>query len=99
MVALGTLLTGCANKDASFITTAALCQKLPKPEFQIRGATPYDQNFADETTEVLVAGCGADRPKPRPPEMERVAAVAPPVKKPAPAKRKFLDRFRSKPTS
>lgn len=61
----GTLLAGCVN-TARFETVAAACAGFERPEYQIKGKTSYDQNWADDNTEVGVAGCGWARPKPRP---------------------------------
>lgn len=78
VAALGTLLTGCVTND-TFATLgssdpasadAGACSAFPRPEYQIRGATPFDQKWADVVTEVGVAGCKWERPMPRPAAMD-----------------------------
>lgn len=70
---------------------------LRAPPYQVKGATPYDQDWIDETTEAGVAGLGWQRPAPRPPELDRPRVAPKPQAVPAPAKKKrWLDRFRRK---
>lgn len=99
VAALGTLLAGCVT-NGTFATLgssdpsapdAGACSAFPRPQYQIRGATPYDQQWADTTTEAGVAGCKWERPQPRPAALDAAPTVAP---KPAVKKKRFLDRFR-----
>lgn len=56
------------------------------PEYVVKGALPYDQEWIDSATERLVGGCNQPRPKPRPAEWTTVGGksvpVPPPPKKP-----------------
>lgn len=69
-VALGALLTGCADKDRFATLIGGACQGFEQPEYQIKGKTAYDQKWADKQTEAGVAGCGWERPQPRPPSLD-----------------------------
>lgn len=75
---LGMLLTGCASTKFATLTDGA-CKAFPRPVYQIKGATRYDQKWADETTEVGISGCGWKRPDRRPSYLNPM-----PVKTPAP---------------
>jgi len=77
-VALGMLLAGCANTKFATLTDGA-CKAFPRPVYQIKGATRYDQKWADETTEVGVAGCGWKRPEHRPAYLNPMPVKAPAV--------------------
>jgi hypothetical protein len=103
LVASGILLAGCADKNRFASLTGSdgkgggACSAFEAPKYQIKGKTPYDQQWADKTTEAGVAGCQWQRPAPRPPEMDAppptpVAATAPASK----PKRHWYDRFRRK---
>jgi hypothetical protein len=47
------------------------CKVFERPEYAIKGATTYDQRWADGNTEAGVGACGWERPKPRPPELDQ----------------------------
>lgn len=84
-------LTGCANKAAIGSIVGGECQLMHTPEYAVKGATPYDQRWANKTTEALVEGCGQPRPKKRPasfdaPKVARATPAQPVASKPAPAK-------------
>lgn len=65
-----------------------------QPEYEVKGATQYDQDWIDENVEAGIAGLGWDRPKPRPPEWDKKPEPkAVPAK---PKKKSLLDRFRRK---
>lgn len=93
LIGFGALLTGCATSKA--LTTfggeaegvGGACDAFPRPEYQVLGKTPYDQEFADKTTEAGVAGCKWKRPAARPPELDKAPVVA---SKPAPVKKLSL---------
>jgi hypothetical protein len=102
-VGLGTLLAGCASTKFATLSDGA-CKAFPRPEYQVKGATRYDQKWVDETTEAGVAGCGWNRPAHRPtylnpmPVKAPIAAPAPwPDAVPMPAKKpSFFNRLRSR---
>lgn len=71
---LGILLTGCAT-NPQFASLEGTCSAFPRPEYQIKGKTKYDQTWADKITEAGVAGCRWDRPLRRPPELDRSPAT------------------------
>jgi hypothetical protein len=81
------LLTGCAGTKFATLTDGA-CKAFPRPAYQIKGATRYDQKWADETTEVGISGCGWKRPVRRPaylnPMPVKAPAAAAPSAQPAP---------------
>lgn len=74
-----------------------MCDAFPRPEFQIRGASSYDQDWADRTTEAGVAGCKWQRPVVRPPQLDAAVAIAL-APKPAPKAKKasIWNRVKSK---
>ena len=82
LIASGILLTGCAtNKPLTTFGGEAegvggACDVFPRPKYQVLGRTPYDQEFADKTTEAGVAGCKWQRPAARPPELDKAPVVA-----------------------
>ncbi|MGX9389745.1 hypothetical protein ACWX0K_11035 [Nitrobacteraceae bacterium UC4446_H13] len=73
---------------------------LRAPPYQVKGATDYDQQWIDETTEAGVAALGWPRPKPRPAEFDRPKVAPQPAAAPPPAKKKrWFERFRRKAAS
>jgi hypothetical protein len=65
----------------------ASCEAFERPEYAVKGATPYDQKWANGITEAGVGACKWERPKPRPPELDAKSPVAgakapPPAAKP-----------------
>lgn len=57
---------GCASNQKFATLQDGACNAFPRPQFQVKGQTSYDQRWADETTEAGVAGCGWHRPQVRP---------------------------------
>ncbi|NWG25682.1 MAG: hypothetical protein HXY30_14920 [Pseudorhodoplanes sp.] len=49
-----------------FATVTEFCNALPKQDYVIKGKTPHDQAWIDDTSAVTVAGCGRPRPAERP---------------------------------
>lgn len=83
LVAFGILLTGCANNPRGFQTLATsektgegACSAFTAPKYRVLGKTQYDQDWVDDQTETLVAGCNFPRPAARPPELDPPANVA-----------------------
>lgn len=99
-VALGALLTGCADKDRFATMIGGACEGFERPEYEIKGKTPYDQKWADKQTEAGVAGCNWERPKPRPASLDAkpMPVKAPQPMKPATFRDRWLNRF-GKPVS
>jgi hypothetical protein len=58
----------CDKKN--FASTAGACAGFEPAEYAVRGATRFDQSWIDKRIEADVAGCGFERPKPRPPEWD-----------------------------
>ena len=89
MVALGILLSGCADKDRFATFLGGACEAFPRPDVQPLGQTINDQLWIDKTVETGVVGCGWQRPAERPPAL----AAAPPPKplRPVKKKRRFRD--------
>src|SRR5262245_62081310 len=88
LAVVGILSAGCANKQAFASLQGATgqgggaCDAFERPSYQIRGATPYDQDWADRITEAGVAGCDWQRPSLRPSLLD--LPPIPPALKPAP---------------
>lgn len=98
---LGILLSGCAGPSKLQTFAGGSCQAFPRPDYQIKGKTKFDQTWADKVTEAGVAGCQWPRPKARPVAWDTTVIVpatftAPAVvtvkKKPG-FFRRTLDRF------
>lgn len=48
----------------------ASCEAFQRPPYAIKGATPYDQRWADGNTEAGIGACGWPRPEARPPSLD-----------------------------
>lgn len=99
LVGSGMSLTGCVTDGAAGFGTfsgklGGVCDAFERPTYQIAGKTPYDQEWADKTTEAGVAGCKWERPAARPAELD--AVVPTPAPKPAPKKPTIWSHVRSK---
>lgn len=87
LLALAPLLGGCLHTLGGSVAGTE-CKFLERPEYAVRGARPYDQDWIDSTVEGAVGACKWQRPAPRPAELdEPKAAIAPkvvvkPAKKP-----------------
>lgn len=94
LVACGLLLMGCAsNRDLATLSDGA-CSAFPRPTYQVKGRTAYDQRWADKTTEAGIAGCRWKRPLKRPASLMPVKA---PIAAPLPPKKpSLLQRLRSR---
>lgn len=86
LAACGTPQVGSVGGESRVITA---------PEYSLKGATPYDQEWIDETTEAGIAGLGWKRPKPRPASFD----AKPVVKAAAPKPATFKERWWRKPTA
>jgi hypothetical protein len=94
LAVLGISLAGCAS--GKFATVDAFCEVLPKQQFVVRGATPFDQPWIDDTAEAVIAGCGRERPEARPVEWDKpLAREAQPEPKRKGKLRRALDAIRS----
>lgn len=80
MAGLGMSLAACAGNQKFATLSDGACSAFPRPQYQIRGVTRYDQKWADETTEAGVAGCNWHRPQLRP---ARLVTKAVPIETPA----------------
>jgi hypothetical protein len=87
------LLTACAGTPRVASVQGGEKHALTGPEYAIKGATQYDQNWIDETTEAGVSALGWKRPKPRPPHFDAkpipVKAAPPPITPNAQVSRRF----------
>lgn len=79
VASLGLPLMACAsNHDLATLSNGA-CSAFPRPVYQVKGKTSYDQRWADETTEAGVAGCHWKRPARRPASLDPMPVKAPVV--------------------
>jgi hypothetical protein len=94
------LCAACAHNPDKFSTLEGVtgngggaCSAFPRPQYQVKGQTVFDQRWADETTEAGVAGCGWKRPQARPASLMPVkpSPVLPSPK--ATFKRRWLGKF------
>lgn len=99
-------LGGCLTLSTALAPEAVETHALKAPEFEIKGATPMDQRWIDQTVEAGVAALDWPRPGPRPPEWDKPlakAAAAAPVSAPARAAKKpsawsrVKSKFKKKP--
>lgn len=88
IASLALLLAGCASQGPASIAGGE-CKIFEAPKYEVRGHTPYDQDWIDSQVEGGVGGCRWKRPQPRPASLD-----AAPARKaaPAPVKRKSLVR-------
>jgi hypothetical protein len=72
LMAIGLLSAGCASNDkfASLTGPDGACSAFQAPTYVVKGKSRYDQQWVDTQTEAGVAGCGWERPKPRPPSLD-----------------------------
>lgn len=74
----GILLQACASaNDAKLKSLTGGCNTFPRPDYQIKGKTSYDQQWADETTESGVIACKWDRPENRPATLDTAPTIIP----------------------
>ncbi len=88
------MLGGCAAKGPASIAGGE-CKIFERPEYAVRGAKPYDQDWIDSQVEGGVGGCGWKRPAARPASIDGSSSLRHP---PAPVKKRGLvqrvkDRF------
>jgi hypothetical protein len=82
-------IAGCAGLPLPASVKGGECKVFDRPEYEVRGARRYDQNWIDGNIEAGVGGCNWARPKARPPALDAegpapvVIAPAKPVKKPS----------------
>jgi hypothetical protein len=91
---LGALLGGCAQRIGTTSIEGGEARVFERPEYAIRGATQYDQNWIDSQIEGGVAAFGWERPKPRPPELD--AKPLPAAARAAPKKKSIFRRARDR---
>lgn len=81
---LGLSLGGCNWQTVSGSVAGGECKVFERPQYAVRGARPYDQNWIDNTVEGGVGGCGWKRPAARPASLDAVpgkkSKAAPPKK-------------------
>lgn len=82
---------GCVTAPKVATLKEGTCKILHTPQYAVRGATIYDQEWIDDVTEGLVGGCNQPRPKARPPEFDAPKSVVP-APKPAPKKKHWWQR-------
>lgn len=89
----GILLAGCASKETFGTYTGGACDGFPRPEYQIKGATVYDQKWSDKVIEAGVQGCKWNRPEARPSSLDAKPMVVKAPVKAEPRKATFRERF------
>lgn len=93
--AIAMLLTGCAGAKLPASVSGGIDKIFPEPPHEIRGATPIDQRWIDETIEAG-STCCAWQVKPRPAALD--APPPPPAAKltpkPPPKKKPLWKRLR-----
>lgn len=95
-LALGASLAGCAsNPKVLSLHHGGLCEALGEPpEYEVKGAIRYDQNFIDDKIEAAIGACNWPRPKPRPNDWDQPRKAAAPTPPQAPKKPTLRDRFK-----
>lgn len=70
-MACGILLSACAGRNVKVASVKeGACKIAHTPQYAVKGLTPYDQDWIDDTTEGLVGGCAQPRPKARPASLD-----------------------------
>lgn len=91
-LAIPLLCAGCASGGPGSVRGGE-CRVFERPEFVVHGKRRYDQNWIDSNIEGGVGACGWQRPKPRPPSLDRPLRKAVPIVKAAPVpQRRFWQR-------
>lgn len=85
------LTAGCAGTRLPATVSGGIDQVFPEPPHEIRGATPVDQAWIDETIEAGATCCGW-HVKPRPVALDK-PIVLPPAPKAKPKKRPLWMRL------
>lgn len=86
LLLLAPLLGACASKPLGGSIAGSICKGIiERPEYAVKGATRYDQDWIDPTIESAGGACHWAPPAPRPPELD--AQPAPKVS-PMPAKKR-----------
>jgi hypothetical protein len=83
---LAMTLAACGHSPPVSVTSGE-ARAIEPPEFEVRGATTFDQRWIDATVEAGVTGLGWPRPKPRPANLDK-PFEPPPVAKPPVKKKK-----------
>lgn len=94
VVTIVLLVTACSTSPIGSVTGSE-CKIVRAPEYAVKGKTAYDQNWIDDTTVGIVAGCNQPRPKARPASLDApVISKAMPLPKPAPKKKRLRDAIK-----
>jgi hypothetical protein len=80
---VGVAVGGCATKPTVGSVAGGDCKLVHTPQYAIKGATDYDQEWSDDVTEALVRGCKQSRPKARPAALDAPPPVVTPAVPPA----------------
>ncbi|WBU27607.1 hypothetical protein OOZ54_12970 [Rhodopseudomonas palustris] len=89
-------LAGCATVPSGPTSVAGSeCKILERPDYEVRGATPYDQRWVDRTVAGGIGACNWAYPAPRPPELEKQKAP-PVVAKRAQPRRSLIRRIKDR---
>lgn len=99
LLSVAVLIAGCSTNKIPASVFGGSCEIHPKAEFEVRGTTPYDQGWIDETIAVNTEVCKHERPKPRPTTMDPAPRPAPAAKPAKPARRGLLSRLRRQPVA
>lgn len=85
------LMAGCGHRLPASVSDG-LDKVIEAPEYEIRGATTFDQRWIDRAVAAGVASLNWPLPKPRPAELDAPAKKIAPIVKPA-KKPTFRDRL------
>lgn len=75
------LLAGCAAKGPASVAGGE-CRIFERPQYEVRGKRPYDQDWIDSQIEGGVGGCRWQRPAKRPASLDAAPAARPAVAAP-----------------
>jgi hypothetical protein len=78
------VIAGCSGIPLPASVRDGECKVFERPEFVVRGAKRYDQNWIDGNIEAGVGGCNWARPKPRPASFDAAGNTVAPVADPTP---------------
>lgn len=96
VIAVGLALGGCTSIQKINSIHGGEAKIFERPQYEVRGATRYDQDWIDSQVEGGVAAFGWERPAPRPPELDHPSQRLPTIAAKPAKKPRLLKRIKNK---
>jgi hypothetical protein len=78
MLSISVAIAGCAGTNLPASVAGGECRVFERPEYVVKGARRYDQNWIDGNIEAGVGACGWKRPAARPASVDATDTIPPP---------------------